>query len=163
AADGSGRTGRGHRREPTSGASSTCRRRPRSPPTYRSRGPRHSTSASDVPSGHDSNLDVSSAHRSAVLCHPTAPAEHEFSGHSAAGPQLRRGLDMPDRTVTVIGLGPMGRATALTLIDAGHEVTVWNRTPVPGRRYRRRGAIPADTSTAAIAANGLVLGLAHPP
>lgn len=31
--------------------------------------------------------------------------------------------------VTVIGLGPMGRALAGALLDAGHRVTVWNRTP----------------------------------
>jgi 3-hydroxyisobutyrate dehydrogenase-like beta-hydroxyacid dehydrogenase len=31
--------------------------------------------------------------------------------------------------VTVIGLGPMGRAMAGALMRAGHPVTVWNRTP----------------------------------
>ena len=31
--------------------------------------------------------------------------------------------------VTVIGLGAMGTALARTLIDAGQEVTVWNRSP----------------------------------
>ena len=33
----------------------------------------------------------------------------------------------PD-SVTVIGLGLMGRALAEAIIDAGHETTVWNRT-----------------------------------
>ncbi|MEU6700474.1 NAD(P)-binding domain-containing protein [Pseudonocardia sp. NPDC046786] len=32
-------------------------------------------------------------------------------------------------TVTVIGLGPMGRALAGALLAAGHRVTIWNRTP----------------------------------
>lgn len=31
--------------------------------------------------------------------------------------------------VAVLGLGQMGTAMARVLIDAGHEVTVWNRTP----------------------------------
>jgi 3-hydroxyisobutyrate dehydrogenase-like beta-hydroxyacid dehydrogenase len=31
--------------------------------------------------------------------------------------------------VTVIGMGPMGRAMAAALLRAGHPVTVWNRTP----------------------------------
>ncbi|MFC7470311.1 NAD(P)-binding domain-containing protein [Actinomadura keratinilytica] len=30
--------------------------------------------------------------------------------------------------VSVIGLGPMGRAMVRTLLAASHEVTVWNRT-----------------------------------
>jgi 3-hydroxyisobutyrate dehydrogenase-like beta-hydroxyacid dehydrogenase len=42
-------------------------------------------------------------------------------------------------SVTVIGLGLMGRALAQALVDAGLDVTVWNRTPrpevVPGARH----------------------------
>ena len=64
---------------------------------------------------------------------------------------------MSDKTVTVIGLGPMGRATVQTLIQAGHEVTVWNRTRSKADEIAEGGATPADTSTAAISANGLVL------
>ncbi|MER7083976.1 NAD(P)-binding domain-containing protein, partial [Saccharopolyspora kobensis] len=30
--------------------------------------------------------------------------------------------------VTLIGLGPMGQAMVKVLLDAGHPVTVWNRT-----------------------------------
>ncbi|MCU1664606.1 MAG: 6-phosphogluconate dehydrogenase, partial [Pseudonocardia sp.] len=30
--------------------------------------------------------------------------------------------------VTVIGLGPMGQAMVRRFLDAGHPVTVWNRT-----------------------------------
>ncbi len=33
------------------------------------------------------------------------------------------------KRVSVIGLGNMGSALAEALINAGHEVTVWNRTP----------------------------------
>lgn len=31
--------------------------------------------------------------------------------------------------VTVLGLGPMGRALAGAFLDAGLRTTVWNRTP----------------------------------
>ncbi|WP_261565170.1 NAD(P)-binding domain-containing protein [Frankia gtarii] len=41
--------------------------------------------------------------------------------------------------VTVIGLGPMGRTMAATLMRSGHPVTVWNRTPGRPRRPGRRG------------------------
>jgi 3-hydroxyisobutyrate dehydrogenase len=50
--------------------------------------------------------------------------------------------------VTVLGLGAMGRAMAGRLLDAGHALTVWNRTP--GRDEElvaagaRRAATPAD-------------------
>jgi 3-hydroxyisobutyrate dehydrogenase-like beta-hydroxyacid dehydrogenase len=36
--------------------------------------------------------------------------------------------------VGFIGLGAMGRAMATRLIDAGHEVHVWNRSPEPSAR-----------------------------
>ncbi len=32
-------------------------------------------------------------------------------------------------SVAVLGLGAMGSGMALSLIDAGHETLVWNRTP----------------------------------
>ncbi len=34
-----------------------------------------------------------------------------------------------DRSVTVVGLGPMGRALAGAFLAAGVRTTVWNRTP----------------------------------
>jgi len=39
-----------------------------------------------------------------------------------------------------VGLGQMGRAMARRLLDAGHAVTVWNRSPAPGEALRARGA-----------------------
>jgi 3-hydroxyisobutyrate dehydrogenase len=51
-------------------------------------------------------------------------------------------------TIAVLGLGAMGRAMAARLLDAGHDLTVWNRTP--GRDGElvsagaRRGETPAD-------------------
>ena len=50
--------------------------------------------------------------------------------------------------IAVLGLGAMGRAIAARLLDAGHDLTMWNRTP--GRDGElvssgaRRGETPAD-------------------
>ncbi|MGN9810125.1 NAD(P)-dependent oxidoreductase [Micromonospora sp. BQ11] len=51
--------------------------------------------------------------------------------------------------VSVLGLGPMGRALARALLAAGHPVTVWNRTPARAdplvAEGARRGATVAET------------------
>lgn len=39
-----------------------------------------------------------------------------------------------------IGLGNMGSAIAGRLLEAGHELRVWNRSPEPARRLAQRGA-----------------------
>jgi 3-hydroxyisobutyrate dehydrogenase-like beta-hydroxyacid dehydrogenase len=44
------------------------------------------------------------------------------------------------RRVSVLGLGLMGSAIATRLIDAGHEVAVWNRTASATEPYAERGA-----------------------
>lgn len=62
-----------------------------------------------------------------------------------------------DKSVTVIGLGPMGRATVRTLLDAGYEVTVWNRSRLKVDQIAELGAIPADTVAEAVAASDIVL------
>ena len=41
--------------------------------------------------------------------------------------------------VGFIGLGAMGQGMASRLIDAGHEVHVWNRSPEPCEELVRRG------------------------
>jgi 3-hydroxyisobutyrate dehydrogenase-like beta-hydroxyacid dehydrogenase len=50
-----------------------------------------------------------------------------------------------------IGLGQMGRGMASRLIDAGHQLTVWNRTQVTADAFAALGAVaaksPADTVT----------------
>lgn len=50
---------------------------------------------------------------------------------------------MPAMRVAFLGLGIMGRPMAANLVKAGHEVTVWNRTPkeVPGAAI---AATPAE-------------------
>ncbi|MFF7727499.1 NAD(P)-dependent oxidoreductase [Streptomyces sp. NPDC008001] len=62
-----------------------------------------------------------------------------------------------ERAVTVIGLGPMGQAMAGAYLDAGYEVTVWNRTAAKADALVARGAHRAATPGAALAANELVV------
>ena len=44
-----------------------------------------------------------------------------------------------------IGLGSMGSAIAARLLEAGHALRVWNRSPEPARRLGERGAQIAAT------------------
>ncbi|MEQ7126860.1 NAD(P)-binding domain-containing protein [Actinopolymorpha sp. B11F2] len=60
-------------------------------------------------------------------------------------------------TVTVIGLGPMGRAMAGALLEAGHRVTLWNRTPSRADALVAAGAVLALTPAAAVAASELTI------
>lgn len=62
-----------------------------------------------------------------------------------------------DTGVTVIGLGPMGRAMVQAFLDAGVPTTVWNRTPERAEELVRAGAVRAATAGEAVAANELVV------
>uniref|UniRef100_UPI003F49A633 NAD(P)-dependent oxidoreductase n=1 Tax=Nonomuraea bangladeshensis TaxID=404385 RepID=UPI003F49A633 len=59
--------------------------------------------------------------------------------------------------VTVIGLGPMGRALAGAFLDAGHRTIVWNRTPGKDHGLVERGAISAASPEAAVAESPLTV------
>ncbi|MDT0531636.1 NAD(P)-binding domain-containing protein [Micromonospora sp. DSM 115977] len=59
--------------------------------------------------------------------------------------------------VTVLGLGPMGRALAGALLAAGHPTTVWNRTAARADPLVARGARRAPTVEEAVRASPLVL------
>ncbi|MDF5757403.1 NAD(P)-binding domain-containing protein [Spongiactinospora sp. TRM90649] len=61
------------------------------------------------------------------------------------------------KTVTVIGLGPMGQAMAAAYLDNGYEVTVWNRTTARADGLVARGAKLAESAGAALAANELAV------
>jgi 3-hydroxyisobutyrate dehydrogenase-like beta-hydroxyacid dehydrogenase len=61
--------------------------------------------------------------------------------------------------VTVLGLGAMGSALAATLLDAGHDTTVWNRTPERAAALSARGATAAPTISAAVTAHPLVVAV----
>jgi 3-hydroxyisobutyrate dehydrogenase-like beta-hydroxyacid dehydrogenase len=59
--------------------------------------------------------------------------------------------------VTVLGLGPMGRALAGAFLDAGLPITVWNRTPGKERDLVERGATGAESAEEAVAASPLTV------
>ncbi|MGK4584215.1 NAD(P)-dependent oxidoreductase [Kitasatospora sp. HPMI-4] len=59
--------------------------------------------------------------------------------------------------VTVIGLGPMGQAMTRTLLTAGHQVTVWNRTAGRAEGVVTDGATLATTPGEAVEASDLVI------
>ncbi|MEU6925111.1 MULTISPECIES: NAD(P)-binding domain-containing protein [unclassified Streptomyces] len=60
-------------------------------------------------------------------------------------------------TVTVLGLGPMGRSLAGAFLDAGLRTTVWNRTPDRARELVERGAVGARSAAEAVAASRLTV------
>ncbi|MBW1599300.1 NAD(P)-dependent oxidoreductase [Streptomyces sp. JJ38] len=59
--------------------------------------------------------------------------------------------------VTVLGLGPMGRALAGAFVDAGLRTTVWNRTPGRDRELVERGAVSAASAEEAVSASPLTV------
>lgn len=48
-------------------------------------------------------------------------------------------------TIAVVGLGAMGKAMAHNLVQAGHEVSVWNRSAGPVDELASAGARPLDS------------------
>ncbi|MDC0770240.1 NAD(P)-dependent oxidoreductase [Streptomyces sp. HD] len=62
-----------------------------------------------------------------------------------------------ESAVTVLGLGPMGRALAGAFLDAGLRVTVWNRTPGRDGELLDRGATSAASPAEAVAASALTV------
>ncbi|MET8982960.1 NAD(P)-binding domain-containing protein [Streptomyces sp. NPDC004539] len=65
--------------------------------------------------------------------------------------------DVIPQSVTVLGLGPMGRALAGAFLDAGVRTTVWNRTPGRERELAARGAVWAPSVAQAVAASPLTV------
>jgi|GEM_PF-104156 3-hydroxyisobutyrate dehydrogenase and related beta-hydroxyacid dehydrogenases len=59
--------------------------------------------------------------------------------------------------VTVLGLGPMGTAIARTLLRAGRNVTVYNRTPAKSQTLAAEGAHAAPSIADALHASPLVI------
>ncbi|MDT0433389.1 MULTISPECIES: NAD(P)-dependent oxidoreductase [Streptomyces] len=64
---------------------------------------------------------------------------------------------MGNKSLTLIGLGPMGLAMVNTYLDNGYQVTVWNRTAAKAEPLVARGAVLAPTVEEALAANELVV------
>ncbi|MGW2175454.1 NAD(P)-dependent oxidoreductase [Streptomyces sp. NPDC001705] len=65
--------------------------------------------------------------------------------------------DQSAAAVTVLGLGPMGRALAGAFLDAGLRTTVWNRTPGRDGDLAARGAAVAASAEEAVAASPLTV------
>jgi len=59
--------------------------------------------------------------------------------------------------VTVLGMGPMGRALAGAFLDAGLRTTVWNRTPGKDRELVERGANSVRSPDEAVSASALTV------
>ncbi|MDF2963957.1 MAG: dehydrogenase [Paenibacillus sp.] len=59
--------------------------------------------------------------------------------------------------VTVLGLGPMGRALAGAFLKAGSPTTVWNRSAGKADALTAQGAILAETAAEAVAASPLTI------
>lgn len=59
--------------------------------------------------------------------------------------------------ISLLGTGAMGTALARAWLAAGHEVTVWNRTPARTQALAAEGAVVARSAAEAVAANRLVI------
>ena len=55
-----------------------------------------------------------------------------------------------------IGLGNMGKPMALNLLNAGHRLRVWNRSPAPAQELAARGAIVAASPREAVQGDAVV-------
>ncbi|MCX4567674.1 NAD(P)-dependent oxidoreductase [Streptomyces albogriseolus] len=66
-------------------------------------------------------------------------------------------MHLEQSAVTVLGLGPMGRALAGAFLEAGLRTTVWNRTPGRDRDLLARGASSARSPEEAVAASPLTV------
>ena len=61
--------------------------------------------------------------------------------------------------VTVLGLGAMGARMARRLLDAGFDVTVWNRSPASAAALAARGATVAASPREAVAQADVALAM----
>lgn len=59
--------------------------------------------------------------------------------------------------VSVLGLGDMGTALAMTLVERGHPTTVWNRTAAKANPLVTKGATQVSSPVDAVSASPLVL------
>jgi 3-hydroxyisobutyrate dehydrogenase-like beta-hydroxyacid dehydrogenase len=65
--------------------------------------------------------------------------------------------ELVPRKIAVLGTGRMGTPMARRLIDAGHRVTVWNRSPERAKPLEANGATIAATPADAVAGADFVI------
>ena len=65
--------------------------------------------------------------------------------------------------IALLGLGRMGRELVTHLIDAGHTVTAWNRSPGPTETVGRRGARIAPSAAEAVQGADAVISVLFGP
>ncbi|MFI9779807.1 NAD(P)-dependent oxidoreductase [Streptomyces sp. NBC_01003] len=65
--------------------------------------------------------------------------------------------------IAFLGLGHMGAPMARHLLDAGHPLTVWNRTPAKAAPLVERGAVLADTPADAVRDADVVITMLATP
>lgn len=61
--------------------------------------------------------------------------------------------------ITVLGLGAMGSRMAIRLLEAGHNVTVWNRSPEPIQALAEKGALTAASPALAVAQADIAISM----
>jgi 3-hydroxyisobutyrate dehydrogenase len=61
--------------------------------------------------------------------------------------------------VAFLGLGAMGSRMAWRLVEAGHDVTVWNRSAAPAQAFANAGGKAAATPSAAVAGADFVFSM----
>jgi 3-hydroxyisobutyrate dehydrogenase-like beta-hydroxyacid dehydrogenase len=66
---------------------------------------------------------------------------------------------MSAKRIAVLGLGAMGSRMAERLVDAGHHVTVWNRTAGRDHRLVEKGAARAATPASAVSDADIALSM----
>jgi 3-hydroxyisobutyrate dehydrogenase len=71
--------------------------------------------------------------------------------------QKQRDINMT--AIAFLGLGAMGSRMAQRLIDAGYDVTVWNRTPAAAENFTAKGAKAAGTPKTAAANADVVFSM----
>ena len=57
-------------------------------------------------------------------------------------------MDPTSKRVTVIGLGLLGSAIARSFLDAGYELTVWNRSPGRSDAFGDRAKVAPSVTAA---------------